>query len=262
MRSIDPSFLPPLVRFFLDVCNEDNSLEILKCLRIAFTDFLAACVGAEGAERQKLASINTLLLGILKNSFLSRWKLFDTFYKDMMSLCTKEMGGKNENKAVEADDYDINIDGHDYMEGGAKRIQIIDLWVLYAVSGSQQLMTKLHTLVAKLWQAKALGTRLLHESMHEYANPLMDYFPSILALAQSTIASTRMGGLGVSAQQFGLHLYTQLYEEFPAGKRCNPITAHFITSLLSTGYIKSILCFFPLTHHLICTLFTCNRSCM
>ena len=123
-------------------------------------------------------------------------------------------------------------------------------------------MTKLHTLVAKLWQAKALGTRLLHESMHEYANPLMDYFPSILALAQSTIASTRMGGLGVSAQQFGLHLYTQLYEEFPAGKRCNPITAHFITSLLSTGYIKSILCFFPLTHHLICTLFTCNRSCM
>ena len=215
IRSIDPSLLPSIVRFFLEVCNEENTLSILNSLRNAFTDFLNAFISMDdNSEKQKLSSINTLLVGILKNAFLTRPKLFELYYKDMMSLCSKEKGNKD--CSYEHDDEENYF--HDLGLDGPRRIQTMDLWILYAVSGNSKLIVKVHTLVAKLWMAGVLDCTHLYASMHLHAHPLMDFFPSLLLLAQCTIASTRMGQVGGSASNFGLYLYKLMYEQFSSGK--------------------------------------------
>ena len=201
---------------------------------MAFADFLSAFNSMEeGSEKQKLSSINTLLLGILKNAFLTRSKLFETYYKDMISLCVKDKMITNKDSLTH-DDHHQDVDDHNVLDvEDIRRIHTMDLWIVYGVCSNSKLIVKLHTLVARLWMAGVLNCTHLYTSMHLHAHPLMDFFPSILSLAQCTLASTRLGHLGSCAANFGLNLYKIMYEQFPSAMCRQQIIANLIEHISS-----------------------------
>tara|TARA_A100001015_G_scaffold5152_1_gene6528 strand:- start:554 stop:1363 length:810 start_codon:yes stop_codon:yes gene_type:complete len=250
----------------------------------------------ESIERQKLSSINTLLLGILKNAFLTRAKLFDTFYKDMLSLCNHPVSKGTSNKQRKRNDMNENDmnEQHDGIatttrrireeDGGGggggggeylhsdeehlqyhRRVHIMDMWILFAVCSHSKLEVKVHTLVAKLWMNGKLGATHIYTSIHLHAHPLMDFFPSILSLAQCTLSSTRMGQIGVNAAHFGLHLYKLVYEQFSSG--CSmKIDALYLylypINVILTTSIYVCICVAYMCTWVFLSLYVCMCVCM
>jgi hypothetical protein len=135
-------------------------------------------------ERQTYLNTQAIIVNILKTFFQARPLLYAAFQHYM---------DKNESN---------------------QSTSPIDLWIVYALSSSVKLRSKLHTLVAKKVGNGSLDPGTISASIHGLSVALEAVFPGMLSLAQGMMAWSRVGNMCIHAQHFAVVLYEQLYWEF------------------------------------------------
>ena len=140
-------------------------------------------------ERQSYLSTQAIIVNILKTFFQARPLLYAAFQHYM---------DKDESN---------------------QSASPIDLWIIYALSSSVKLRSKLHTLVAKKVGNGSLDPGTISASIHGLSVALEAVFPGMLSLAQGMMAWSRVGNMCIHAQHFAVVLYEQLYWEFTSPVR-------------------------------------------
>lgn len=210
LASAEAPLLPPIIRFLLDACNEENSCTILRNLRSSVADFLTSSHGATGTTLQNLRSTNSLLIGIIKFAVSNRPKFLEIFLKDLLQ-----------------NDQENSISDETHVE-------VFDLWIIFSVVSNSKLRTKLNNILAKLFQRGRLMEIDIQKAVVSHGHALDILFPNILGLAQSCVSSNRIGSVSVHSHEIGLVLYQLLYEEFSSGVRRQEIIASLVAHVSST----------------------------
>ena len=199
LSSAEVNYLPPLIRFLLDASNGSNVEEILIEVREKLSEFLDVSRDATGLTRTNNLSAETLIVGILRMSFMSRPLLFITLQKLLLS------------------------------EDSANRCGPIDLWIMFALGSCLKSRSKLHTLIGKLVGTNKLTSEDIFNSISKASVPLETLFSSLLELAQSCLSSTRLGIICHHLQSFGRTLYQSVYQEFTSASHRQEVIARLVS---------------------------------
>ena len=108
-------------------------------------------------DEDKIAHLNSqaLLVGIIKTTFTSRILLFSSYCTYMDNLTEKNS------------------------------TSIIDIWILFSLSGSSRYRSKVHTLCAKKYSNGSLTGVSLESAIYGFGTALESVFPSILILGEN-----------------------------------------------------------------------------
>jgi len=183
LASEEHTTFPVILRFLLGIMNSDNFDRIISALREKLSDFLKSCKTindeVDGCTETSLLTTQSLIVGILKVAFTTRFDLFQLFISNISCNCLKDslsciagtngslQGSDSVRDSVRATDFSDSarfISAHSSVllsmgqdgDGSVAELSVMDLWVLLSCGQNTKLRSKIHTLVGKLIYADAL----------------------------------------------------------------------------------------------------------